>query len=84
MPRPTVGDRLRKDSEELRSALDDLDDDYLTTNETAALLRCSTSYLRHARARGDGPPSVVLGRKVLYRRSDIEAWADAQQNGNAR
>ena len=81
MPRPTVADRLRQDRE-LRQALDL--DDYLTTNETAALLRCSTSYLRHARATGEGPPSVLLGRKVLYRRSDIEAWADAQQNGNGR
>lgn len=30
------------------------------------------------RHRGIGPPSVRAGRKVLYRRSDVEGWLQEQ------
>ena len=58
------------------------DDDYLTTQEAAALLRCSVSLLARDRdRRTDLPPYVRLGKRVVYRRADIERWVDAQQNG---
>lgn len=78
VPRPTLADRLRRDRA-LRAELGL--DEYLTTAEAAALLRCNEWTLRHYRQDGTGPPSVKLGAKVLYRRSDIDAWADAQANG---
>jgi predicted DNA-binding transcriptional regulator AlpA len=60
------------------------DDDYLTTPEVAALLRCSVSLLTKDRdKRDDLPPYVRVGSRILYRRADIEAWAD-QQTGTGR
>ncbi len=34
--------------------------------------------LRYWRHRGDGPPSARIGRRVVYRVRDIEAFIDAQ------
>lgn len=33
------------------------------------------AYWRHI---GEGPPWAKLGRRVVYRRSDVKAWVDAQ------
>ena len=35
--------------------------------------------LRKCRSRGNGPPVVEEGRRVLYRWSDVLAWAEARQ-----
>lgn len=34
--------------------------------------------LRFWRHKGTGPKSFLVGRRVMYRRVDIEAWLDAQ------
>lgn len=34
--------------------------------------------LRYWRQRKIGPPSARIGRRVIYRESDVEAWIDAQ------
>ncbi len=52
--------------------------DLLTTEETAALLRTPPGSLRYWRHVGKGPSWVRIGRRVLYRRADVEAWV-AQQ-----
>lgn len=31
-----------------------------------------------AKRKGSGPPFIKQGRKVIYRRRDIDAWLDAQ------
>ncbi|TGD88559.1 DNA-binding protein [Mycolicibacterium sp. CH28] len=31
----------------------------------------------HWRATGKGPKSARLGRRVVYRRSDVDAWVEA-------
>ena len=54
-----------------------VDSQFLTLNEAAALLRCSRPHvLRHL-------PTVRIGRRVLIRRSDVEraiqGAADAQR-----
>jgi predicted DNA-binding transcriptional regulator AlpA len=36
------------------------------------------STLRYWRHKGEGPPSARIGRRVVYRVKDIEAWIDAQ------
>ncbi|WP_264002360.1 helix-turn-helix domain-containing protein [Mycolicibacterium diernhoferi] len=47
----------------------------LTTNDVATMTRLSAGTLRSWRHTGSGgPPSVKLGGRVLYRRSDVEAW----------
>jgi predicted DNA-binding transcriptional regulator AlpA len=43
--------------------------------EAASLLRLSISTLAKMRMRGDGPPYVKSGHKVvLYRSSDLQEW----------
>ncbi len=47
----------------------------LTVADVAAMTRLSTGTLRYWRHVGSaGPPSVKLGRRVLYRRADVETW----------
>ena len=50
----------------------------LTIEETAELLRLPVATLRHYRAQGvGGPKSARIGRRVMYRRSDVLAYIDA-------
>jgi len=51
---------------------------YLTTKETAKLMRCSPRTLEAFRLNGTGPKFIKAGRKVLYRISDLEAWASSR------
>lgn len=56
-----------------------MDADLLTTTETAALLHTPVATLRWWRHQGTGPRAFRLGaRKVMYRRSDVLGWLDAQ------
>ena len=48
--------------------------DLLTISEAAALLRAPVATLRYWRHLGTGPHSFRLGRRVLYRRDDVDAW----------
>lgn len=53
-------------------------DEFLTTKEVADLVRIAPNTLRNWRLRyptfHEGPPSFRLGSRVLYRRTDVEAW----------
>ena len=54
---------------------DQPDGEMLTVAEVAAMTRLSVGTLRYWRHVGSGgPPSVKLGRRVLYRRIDVETW----------
>lgn len=49
--------------------------DILDAAETAAYLRSSTSTLAKLRCYGGGPHFIrQSARKVLYRRTDLDAW----------
>ncbi len=48
----------------------------LTTAEVALLARAPVSTVRYWRHLGVGPASFRLGRRVLYRRSDVSKWLD--------
>ncbi|SFU02128.1 DNA binding domain-containing protein, excisionase family [Geodermatophilus amargosae] len=50
----------------------------LTITEAAELLRAPVATLRYWRHLGTGPRSFRLGRRVLYRRDDLNAWIGAQ------
>jgi predicted DNA-binding transcriptional regulator AlpA len=51
------------------------DGELLTLAEVAAMARLSEATLRYWRYAGSGgPPSVKLGRRVMYRRADVEKW----------
>jgi hypothetical protein len=52
------------------------DDELLTTEEVAGLLRNKPSTLKYWRHRHQGPPWIHLpgSNQILYRRSDLETW----------
>lgn len=52
--------------------------DLFTMPEAAELLRKSTNTMRYLRQQGIGPKSFKMGRRVYYRREDLEKYiADA-------
>jgi hypothetical protein len=52
----------------------------LTLGEAAAVLRTPVATLRYWRHLGVGPDGFRLGRRVLYRRQDVDRWV-AEQRG---
>lgn len=53
----------------------DGDHGILTLAEVAEMTRTNPATLRYWRSVGDcGPKSFKLGRRVLYRRADVEQW----------
>lgn len=54
-----------------------MDDKMLTTEEVAAYFRTVPATVRYWRHVGKGPRSLRVGRRVLYRASDVKAWAEA-------
>jgi predicted DNA-binding transcriptional regulator AlpA len=52
--------------------------DLLTIDEAADLVRAPVATLRYWRHLGTGPRSFRLGRRVVYRAADLQAWIDAQ------
>jgi predicted DNA-binding transcriptional regulator AlpA len=46
----------------------------LTQDEAAAELKICQRTLDRWRRLGEGPPTTKLGRRVLYRRSSLQAW----------
>lgn len=53
-------------------------DDWLTTEQLAALTKTSRSFWDKARVRGDGPRWSRIGNRPRYRRADAEAWIIAR------
>lgn len=58
-------------------------DRYLTTEDVAEIARASASTVRYWRHMGTGPRSARVGRRVLYRETDVAAWLD-QRFSNPR
>lgn len=56
----------------------------LSTEGVADLTGISTGTLRYWRHRNEGPESFKLGRRVVYRRSAVDAWIAAQQLATTR
>lgn len=55
------------------------EDDLLTLKEVSSQLRVPEGTLRYWRHLGTyGPQSVRIGRRVLYRRTDVKRWLEAQ------
>jgi predicted DNA-binding transcriptional regulator AlpA len=61
-------------------------DKIVTMPEVADLLQTNVDTLRYWRHKGIGPRSFRVGRRVVYRVSEIEAWLARQQenDGTAR
>ena len=56
------------------------DQDLLTVEELARLLRVSSSAIHSQRYRGEKPGVLgfALGRRIFYRRSDLDAFIEEQ------
>jgi DNA-binding transcriptional MerR regulator len=55
-------------------------EEILNTPEVAVLTRIPPETLRYWRHIGKGPRSFKVGRRVLYKREDVQAWFDRQYN----
>jgi excisionase family DNA binding protein len=51
-------------------------EEFLTPKQAATFLRVSKSYLDKLRVDGGGPRFLRFGRKILYRRSELNVWAE--------
>jgi predicted DNA-binding transcriptional regulator AlpA len=56
----------------------------LNLEDVSALLQVPVATLRYWRQRGEGPPSFRLGKRVMYRRSDVGAWVDELATASRR
>lgn len=53
-------------------------DELFTAEEAAEKIRSNAATLAYWRHIGKGPKWGKIGRRVVYRRSDVEAWIDEQ------
>lgn len=58
--------------------------DLMTLVETAAYLRTPVATLRYWRHLGEGPAGFRLGRRVVFRRADVDRWVTEQQHCQLR
>lgn len=56
--------------------MSDQSTDFMRTAEAARYLRVSRAFLESARCIGSGPRFVKLGRVVVYRKADLDAFAE--------
>lgn len=61
-----------------------LNSDLLYAEEVAALSRKPVATIRWLKATGQGPKWGKLGRRVVYRRSDVESWISSAFEGAAQ
>ena len=59
-----------------------VDDELLTMQEVADVVRVPVATLRYWRHLGTGPRSFRIGRSVRYWRTEVFAWLDDQANGD--
>ena len=50
---------------------------YLSQQEAAALIGVQSATLTNWRHFGKGPPYTKIGKRVFYRKPDIETWFDS-------
>jgi predicted DNA-binding transcriptional regulator AlpA len=74
----TVTDQTRPTNDRHDQSSRRNDDDLLTIDEVAAILRTPKATLRYWRHLGIGPHSFKIGRRVFYRACDVHAWLDEQ------
>lgn len=56
------------------------DDAFMTTEELAARWRTTPVGIAAQRYRGVGPRGYRIGKRVLYRLADVEAWEASRQD----
>lgn len=58
-------------------------DDLLLIHEVATITRRSVDTLRWLRHKGEGPRGHRAGRRVYFRRADVDAWLAEQERQGA-
>ncbi|MGI8946671.1 MAG: helix-turn-helix domain-containing protein [Ornithinimicrobium sp.] len=56
---------------------------FLTVQEVADLLRVSPGTARAWAAKGEGPPSIRLGKQIRYRPEKVEEWVQEQERSRS-
>lgn len=56
----------------------------LTVRQVSGLIGIPEATLRYWRHANQGPASFALGRRVLYRRSEVERWISTQEQATRR
>ncbi len=59
------------------------DSEYLTTHQVAEMTGLSVSFFEVGRSMStpNQPPHHKIGRRVLYKRADVEAWLEERRRG---
>jgi predicted DNA-binding transcriptional regulator AlpA len=52
--------------------------DVITTEELAVLTHTTPNTVRYWKHIGKGPKAFKLGKRVVYRREDVETWVNEQ------
>jgi excisionase family DNA binding protein len=73
-----AGNRRPRQKGNVVNQNDDEDEEYLTIQEAAALLRVPVATLRYWRSQGVGPPTRKFGRHVRCPKRALLRWADGQ------
>jgi len=60
-----------------------INNELLTTAEVALMTRAPESTVRYWRHLGTGPRSFRLGRRVVYRRHEVEQWLREHEMSDA-
>lgn len=55
--------------------------EYWTIQQLAEVLQVPKATIYQWRYRGEGPPSLRVGRHVRFRRSDVEVWLRGKEEG---
>lgn len=65
-----------------RDQTSDRDDPLLITDDAAAYVGLARQTLAEMRVSGESPPYHKVGRRVMYRKSDLDAWLAARKRGS--
>jgi len=60
------------------------EDEFLPTPKVSKITGVPVATLRYWRHAGQGPASFTFGRRVVYRRSEIERWIAEQEEATRR
>ncbi|MEL6540288.1 MAG: helix-turn-helix domain-containing protein [Pseudomonadota bacterium] len=79
----TVRELVREEVERLLPTLLPGREEYLSTKEVAELTGLSVQFFEIGRSRdaADQPPYSRVGRRIIYRRSEVEKWLEERRRG---
>ncbi|MBB4856272.1 putative DNA-binding transcriptional regulator AlpA [Mycobacteroides chelonae] len=61
-----------------------MDREIIATQEVSAMTGLPKGTLRYFRSTNQGPASFTLGRRVVYRRAEVERWIAEQEQATKR